>query len=297
MSERRPPVLFGEVLFDCFEDGSRVLGGAPFNVAWHLQAFGAEPLLVSRVGDDPPGRQVSEAMQQWGMSTAGLQLDPVHATGEVAVTLQQGQPRFEIVANRAWDHIDAAALPKVTPALIYHGSLALREATSARALRQLLVHRSPIFVDVNLRDPWWTPQLIAERLAQADWVKLNDIELQLLVGSAEDLLTLARALQKHHSIATLIVTRGSEGAFALDPHGNVVDAGPVPETTVVDTVGAGDGFAAICLLGLLYDWPLALTLARAQQFAAHLVAQRGATSDDPSLYQMLRSAWQLSKEA
>lgn len=287
----KPPLLFGEVLFDCFDDGSRVLGGAPFNVAWHLQAFGAAPLLVSRVGDDAQGRQVGEAMRRWGMSTAGLQRDPLHATGEVVVTLQAGQPRFEIIADRAWDHIDAAALPKVTPSLIYHGSLALREAVSAHALSQLLVRHAPVFVDVNLRAPWWTPQLIAARLAQADWVKLNDIELKLLAGSSDDLASQARALQQHHSISTLIVTRGSDGAFALDSAGRLVDAGPVPETTVVDTVGAGDGFAAVCLLGLLHDWPLALTLVRAQQFAARLVAQRGATSDDPTLYQALRAAW------
>lgn len=290
----KQPVLFGEVLFDCFEDGSRVLGGAPFNVAWHLQAFGAEPLLVSRVGDDAQGRRVREAMTRWGMSTAGLQLDQAHATGEVAVTLQAGQPRFEIIPDRAWDHIDAAALPPVTPALVYHGSLALRQTPSANALAQLLVHRSPVFVDVNLRDPWWTPQLIATRLEQADWVKLNDGELNVLMKGADDLVTKARALQQHHHITTLIVTRGSEGAFALDPQGNLIDAGPVPETVVIDTVGAGDGFAAVCLLGLLHDWPLALTLTRAQHFAARLVAQRGATSDDPTLYQAFRSAWRLS---
>ena len=59
------PAIFGEVLFDCFEDGSRVLGGAPFNVAWHLQAFGCKPLLISRVGDDPMGKLIRETMLQW----------------------------------------------------------------------------------------------------------------------------------------------------------------------------------------------------------------------------------------
>ena len=70
--KRNRPIIFGEVLFDCFPDGSRVLGGAPFNVAWHLQAFGAEPLFVSRVGNDPMGRKIRDAMLQWGMDTSGL---------------------------------------------------------------------------------------------------------------------------------------------------------------------------------------------------------------------------------
>ena len=77
------PVIFGEVLYDRFPDGSVVLGGAPFNVAWHLQAFGVAPLFVSRVGDDALGRSVRNTMIAWEMDTSGLQLDPVHPTGSV----------------------------------------------------------------------------------------------------------------------------------------------------------------------------------------------------------------------
>ena len=74
------PLVFGEVLFDCFPDGAEVLGGAPFNVAWHLQGFGQEPLFVSRIGDDIRGNQIRAAMSDWGMSLSGLQLDTSHAT-------------------------------------------------------------------------------------------------------------------------------------------------------------------------------------------------------------------------
>ncbi len=94
LAEQRRPVIFGEVLFDRFPDGSLVLGGAPFNVAWHLQAFGQAPLLISRVGDDPLGRQVRGAMLDWGMDTAGLQLDSAHATGTVEVRFDHGEPSY-----------------------------------------------------------------------------------------------------------------------------------------------------------------------------------------------------------
>ena len=95
------PAVFGEVLFDRFEDGSSVLGGAPFNVVWHLQGFGLEPLLISRVGNDRLGEQVIAAMESWGMDTRGIQFDKDHPTGTVNVTLNNGQPTFDIVPERA----------------------------------------------------------------------------------------------------------------------------------------------------------------------------------------------------
>ena len=151
------PMVFGEVLFDIFPDGSRVLGGAPFNVAWHLQAFGCKPLFVSRIGDDPLGEQVAAAMRGWGMNTSGLQMDRMHPTGEVRVSIEQGEPAYDIVANQAYDYIDSASLPAAkSVSLVYHGSLALRCQTSASALDSLLdACSSPVFLDINLRPPWW----------------------------------------------------------------------------------------------------------------------------------------------
>ncbi len=86
------PVIFGEVLFDRFPDGNSVLGGAPFNVAWHLQAFGARPLLISSVGDDELGAEIRQTMQDWGMDDSGLQTDAAHPTGTVEVSFNAGEP-------------------------------------------------------------------------------------------------------------------------------------------------------------------------------------------------------------
>ena len=79
------PLIFGEVLFDRFPDGSEVLGGAPFNVAWHLQGFGLRPRLISRIGEDRAGRRVVEAMDRWGLDTAGVQRDLRRPTGAVDI--------------------------------------------------------------------------------------------------------------------------------------------------------------------------------------------------------------------
>lgn len=110
MQDQRP-IMFGKVLFDMFPDGSVALGGAPFNVAWHLQAFGLEPLLISRVGADALGRRVATAMLEWGMDRSGLQIDSAHPTSTVTITFNVGEPEFDIVADRAIDYIDRYSIP------------------------------------------------------------------------------------------------------------------------------------------------------------------------------------------
>ena len=108
---RSGPVLFGEVLFDRFPSGDVVLGGAPFNVAWHLQAFGLAPLFLSRVGDDDLGREVLSAMRSWGMETFGVQVDSEHPTGAVEVRIADDEPSYEILPEQAYDYIRGQDLP------------------------------------------------------------------------------------------------------------------------------------------------------------------------------------------
>ena len=287
------PLIFGEVLFDCFEDGSRVLGGAPFNVAWNLQAFGAKPLLVSRVGEDAPGREVRDRMQDWGMTCDGLQSDPVHPTGSVRVTFPKGEPAYEIVADRAWDFIDAERVPPGAPSILYHGSLALRSPASAAALETLKArHQAPVFVDVNLRPPWWQPDAVHHMLDQATHAKLNEHEVDRLAETGGDLRERARRLLERHQLDLVIVTRGRHGAFALEPGGDGASVTPAGNAAVVDTVGAGDAFTSVVLLGLLEGWTLATTLERAQTFASALVGVRGATVDHPDFYCPFLATWQ-----
>lgn len=289
------PVIFGEVLFDCFEDGSRVLGGAPFNVAWHLQAFGAAPLFISRVGDDPQGRQIRGIMRNWGMSTACLQMDSAHPTGEVRVSLNDGQPNFEILADRAYDHILSDHLPPMQPELVYHGSLGLRHADSTAALDELLQrHSVPVFMDVNLRPPWWEREQIERLFTHTCWLKINDAELMQLVEGAGGLEEKARTLKERYGMKLIIVTQGAKGAFALDDQGEITEVAPAAKVAVVDTVGAGDAFASICILGLLQGWPLSQIMQRAQAFASLLVGRRGATIDDARVYRPLINEWGLA---
>ena len=294
----QPPLVFGEALFDRFPDGFEVLGGAPFNVAWHLAAFGQAPVFISRVGEDELGERIDRAMREHGMATLGLQRDPTHATGTVQVSLSGGEPSYEIVADRAYDHIEAAALPPLPErALLYHGSLALRSSTSADALRTLRGRLDPaVFVDVNLRDPWWSKERLGALLEGATWVKLNADELALLAPSGDDVRAQAAALRERYELETVFATLGAEGAFALGADATLTEVAPGSGVEVVDAVGAGDGFASVLMLGLIRGWPLQQMLDRAQAFASALVGRRGATVDDPSFYHPFLDAWGLARQ-
>lgn len=290
---RGRPMIFGEVLFDRFPDGSEVLGGAPFNTAWHLQGFGAAPVFVSRVGDDAAGARVLQAMRGWGMATAAVQTDPRHTTGSVEVELVEGEPHYRIDPDQAYGHIDAACLPgDETPALLYHGSLALWGAESRRALDELVRRfEVPIFLDVNLRAPWWTAADVSAWMDRATWVKLNIDELDRLEGKGGDPAGHASELCRRRGLERAVVTLGSAGAIAVDSHGARAAVKPAAVIEVVDTVGAGDAFASVLMLGLLEGWGLAVTLRRAQDFASAMVGVHGATVADPAFYQGYLDTW------
>jgi len=296
---RGGPVVIGEVLFDVFPDGSRVLGGAPFNVAWHLQALGLAPLMVTRIGDDDAGDQVRASMEGWGMDISGLQVDEEVPTGEVQVTLDDGEPSFEILPDRAWDRLDGeAALAIIREAggdLLYHGSLVARSDRSAAAVRAVRDGSAlPVFVDVNLRDPWWTVDGVFGLVTGAHWVKLNRDELHRLGGGpapgAAGLERAAGGFLERHGLDRLIVTCGADGAVVRSG-GEAVQGRPEAPAEIVDTVGAGDAFSAVWILGLAWGWSLRSTLARALEFAAGICGVRGATTDDQMYYRRYLDRW------
>lgn len=289
------PVIFGEVLFDCFPDGNSVLGGAPFNVAWHLQAFGLSPLMISAIGDDELGNKVKSAMHDWNMDTTGLQLDSQHPTGSVDIHFDNGEPQYTIVEHRAYDYIDAELIPSVAEnSIFYHGSLALRNQTSRHALSKIKQDfTGTIFLDVNLRDPWWQKAAVLKLADDADWVKLNEDELSLLGCGAGDIQSQSQAFIDTHRLKGLIVTLGSKGAMALTDSGEFAQVRPSQALQVVDTVGAGDAFTSVLILGLCRQWPLDVTMQRAQEFASLMVARQGATVHDHKFYQAKIVDWDL----
>lgn len=297
---RRPldgrALVFGEVLFDHFPDGSRVLGGAPFNVAWHLCGFGRDPLLVSAVGADEEGREALDRMQGWGLSTVGIAVHSEHPTGRVVVDVTGDEPTYDIPLGQAWDEIEPPSLGPGEPGLFYHGTLALRNEVSRTAWSALLERvRAPAFVDLNLRHPWWDKELLSRVTATADWLKLSAGELAEMTGL--DTSTQPACVAASHRIldeqpgAWIVVTRGDKGSLLIRENRTTVAVEAEEAVDVVDTVGAGDAFSAVVCNGILEGWDEQLTLERATSFALDICRIRGATSPDLSLYEKHLRRW------
>jgi len=298
-------IAFGEALVDQFRDRN-VLGGAPFNVTCHLGALGAHPILVTRAGKDALGEQLQQAMSERRLDLRGVQNDPVRPTGRVKVTETEAGHAFDILSEQAYDHIHASMARmvglSVHPDMVYFGTLSQRSDESRRALRDLLAAvDARVFLDVNLRDPWVDADTLRWSLQHASVVKLNEDELARI----GDLLSLdgttpqARAaiLLSGFDLERLVVTCGADGAWTLDPAGRIESVAGTPLTHVVDTVGAGDGFAAVFMLGMLRGWPPADTLIRADAFARALCQIRGAVPASQDFYRPFIRDWQLETEA
>lgn len=289
MQKTDKPVIFGEVLFDCFPDGKRILGGAPFNVAWHLHAFGDGPCFISRIGEDNLGDDILHSMEKWGLNTDHIQRDPLHPTGKVAVSLIENEPSYTITPDCAYDFINSEEVRVPSnSSLLYHGTLGLRNAVSRQAYNKIVSDPDlSIFMDVNLRTPWWQKEDVLQLVERARWVKLNQDELTLLGNRNNDIHESMAQFQEHFGLDLLIVTLGSEGALVRTHEGKIFSESPDTSQGFIDTVGAGDAFTAVFLHGLLASKPLSTILSEAQKFASAVVGLRGAVSEDPGFYQKM----------
>lgn len=281
-----PVIVFGEVLYDCFPSGERVMGGAPFNVAWHLQALGDEPLFISRVGEDESGRDILRSAEAWGMDISHIRQDTRYPTGTVTIEFRNNEPGYTIKPDCAYDFIEQLDFSQLFPgSILYHGTLALRNQVSRVTLSELIRQRMPsIFLDVNLRTPWWQLAEVNKYLAHARWVKLNVDELERLGFSSTDRRQAMADLQARFPIEMLILTQGEKGAIVRMRDGSNETLEPEPTIDIVDTVGAGDAFSAMFIHGLHAGWPLKKILFEAQRFALSMIKIRGAIPETKDYY-------------
>ncbi len=302
MVSKSSPLIFGEVLFDVYVESQEKLGGAPFNVAWHLQAFGLNPLFISKVGSDIRGKNILAAMQKWQMSTAGITVDQVYPTGTVAVTNKNGEPVFTILDQQAYDQIEFQPVCNVTNLkdhpLLYYGTLATRNMVSASTLEKIKRNYSGmIFVDINLRKPWWNRHLVLSAISQAGWLKCNDTEFRIIQSTlpmdseSEDHTALKLIAQ--FNLQAIIITSGVKGACIYTRRDEKLIAQPAAGSAVLDTVGAGDAFSAVIILGILKKWDLSLTLQRGVNFAAQICGIKGAVPDHIKFYTPFLREWNL----
>ena len=251
-TKRHVVVGLGEVLWDLLPKGKE-LGGAPANFAYMTSLLGDKGIVASRVGKDRLGNAAARRLLRLGLRTTYIQVDPKNPTGTVKVQVDaDGQPKFEITENVAWDNFEWTpmwqTLAEHTHAVCF-GSLAQRCAQSRDTIRTFLrtVKSGTVRVfDVNLRQSFYSAEILTDSAKLADIMKLNADELpkvsQILGGPSAGDEAIANWLLKTCGLNLVCITRGSKGSLLVSKKETHEHTG-FP-TQVADTVGAGDAFTA-----------------------------------------------------
>lgn len=269
-------VGLGELLWDLFPTG-RQLGGAPANFAYCSHLLGDNGTVVSRVGADELGNDIRESLATFGLSDDFVQTDDEHPTGTVKVKLDKaGQPDFTITYPSAWDFLEWSAplqhLATSADAVAF-GTLAQRSPESRNTIRRFLDELRPeaakVF-DVNLRQSFYSTEVLRESISRATIVKLNQDEVpkvaSLLELPAKDLRSFAREVLESFNLPLICITRGEKGSLLLsatEEHDH-----PGYRVKVRDAVGAGDAFTA----GLVNQVLHGASLGEANDFASRMGA-------------------------
>lgn len=285
MSEKPFNIIgLGEVLWDFLPAGKQ-LGGAPTNFAYVANQLGNNGLALSRVGNDALGAEILQQLRTKNLSTEFIQIDAENQTGIVNVTLENGQPNYEIVEKVAWDFLELTEnwrdLAEKVDAVCF-GSLAQRNEISRKIIREFveLTNGLRIF-DVNLRQKYFSAEILHESLMLANVCKLNHEELpivtELLEMKGDNIIETAKKLCQRFDLKLLCVTRGSNGSLLISET-EVSDFGGL-KIEVADTIGAGDSFTAAMTHGILRGWDLYKINKFANQVGAFVASKTGAMPD------------------
>ena len=280
-------VGLGEALWDCLPDGKK-LGGAPANFAYHTGQFGLNTLAVSALGEDPLGTETLEELKNKGINYLMPLVD--YPTGSVQVELDNaGVPTYDIKENVAWDNIPfTPELKEVAKncSCVCFGSLAQRSSVSRQTI-QKFIEATPesclkIF-DINLRQNFYTKDIICNSLKQANILKINDEELitigRLFGYPGLDIENKCWLLLGKYNLDMLVLTCGVNGSYVFAP--NLLSFRETPKVEVADTVGAGDSFTGTFAAAILNG----IAIPEAHQFAveasAFVCTQNGAMPKFP----------------
>ena len=286
-------VGIGEALFDCLPEG-RKLGGAPANFAYHVSQFGLDGCAISAIGDDELGEEIVETFERVNLNHILPKVE--QPTGTVKVTLDsKGVPQYDICLGVAWDNIPLTAelldVARQTEAICF-GSLAQRSEVSRRTIHAFLdaAPQDALRVfDINLRQSWFTAEVIAESLNRANVLKINDEELdvvatmllgvptvpgKLIAEDADKTRAVCRDLIAKYDLRMLILTCGALGSyvFTADSESSV----QTPKVKVADTVGAGDSFTATFVAQILLGKSIRQAHEKAVAVSAFVCTQNGA---------------------
>ncbi|MFC1737787.1 carbohydrate kinase [Planctomycetota bacterium] len=285
-------VGLGEILWDVLPEGKK-LGGAPANFAYHAQTLGGRGVVVSCIGDDNLGREITERLENLGLERSYIAVDKEHPTGTVTVELdEKGAPNFTIHEDVAWDFIPTTPqllqLASVVDAVCF-GSLCQRSYVSRRTVRDFLQATKPDCLricDINIRQSFYNKVIVDDMLRLSNICKLNNNELPVvakvldLAGSETDVLSM---LTERYSLKLVVLTKGEKGSRLYSADNNSEHEGFAPEH-IADTVGAGDAFTAAVALGLILGKDLDEINQHANRVASFVCSQSGATPKIPDSF-------------
>ncbi len=277
----------GELLWDLLPTGKQV-GGAPCNFAFHAMQAGCESIVISAVGNDKLGEDLLTALETLKINCEYIQHNSFK-TGTVTVTLnEKGQPKYVIHENVAWDNtvFNAQIKSRLNDLdAVCFGSLGQRNQVSASTIQELLKAVKPnclkVF-DINLRQHFYSSEIILQSLQFADILKLNDEELPVLAayfGITGDVKQQLTQIITRFNLKYIVYTLGEKGSIIMgNDEYSFLES---PKVEVADTVGAGDSFTAVIVAGLLKGISLHEIHKTASQTAAYVCTQKGATPKIP----------------
>jgi fructokinase len=279
--EKFSVIGIGEILWDILPDGKQ-LGGAPANVAFHAQNLGADSTIISAIGDDKLGSEIKQVLRSRKLINI-LNLRP-KPSGTVTVELHKGIPGYVIHENVAWDEImlnEVAKAELLKADALCFGTLAQRSVISRHAIRKALemVPKEALKVfDINLRQNYYSRNLIRESLQLANVLKLNSDELVIVrdyfsLNSDDDIA--CSELIDQFDLRLVALTNGSKNSMLITKNDRSVIS--TPKTKTADTIGAGDSFTATMVMGLLNREALTGLHQKAVNYSAKVCMSKGAT--------------------
>jgi len=287
-------LVIGEILFDVFENERR-LGGAPFNFAYHLKNLGFPVRCISRIGNDAPGKEILNILEQHHFDIDDIQIDHSHDTGTVTVQLSSsGNPTFHINTDVAYDYIHY--LPKEHSSfmdkanVIYFGTLVQRSKQGFENIQKFMRNRRPdtlCFYDINLRQGCYSNKVILTSLEHADILKLNTQELdecKEMFRFSKDNDAFIPFLMDQYALKIVAVTGGDKGSELYTRDG-CFRSKTNQVSSIVDTVGAGDAYSAMLVIGMIKAWEPDRMLSMASMFASRICEIRGAVPESRKFYE------------
>ncbi|MBN1300734.1 MAG: hypothetical protein JW995_05925 [Melioribacteraceae bacterium] len=291
MTKEKSICAYGEILLDDYGEYSTI-GGAPFNFIYHINKLYCEGHLITRVGNDEEGKGILKLLKRRSIPVELVQIDNIKPTGIVKVNLNNEKvPGFEILRDRAYDYIeyrkDADDFIENSTALLYYGTLSQRSEVSRNTLNFLRSKNVKCFYDVNLRQNFYTKEIIENSLAGADVVKMNIDELKLLNAllynsNSINLRETADRLISQYNFDILCITMGKDGSIIFFNGSEATYKLEIEN--VVNTVGAGDGYSAIVAIGYLNNWSTGNIIKVANDFAGDICTIDGAVPEDDNFY-------------